>query len=583
MFLKKVTIRRSEKVYNYYKIVTSYRDKDGKPKHRVVQNLGALSDEDANRMRLIIKSQQDSDLVLAKSSDVVVTKHWLYLPVMVLHTLWKKLELHRFFSNSILAEALVLNRCIKPLSKINVVDWMHSTVLPSLYDDDILPDNFAIYRELDHLNAHETDLQTHIYNQLASLDQSIGEAMFYDITSTYMEGSKCVISKFGYSRDHRQDREQVVIALLVTPEGSPFYWKVLDGNTQDITTLPWLIEELKERFSLKTCHMVFDRGMVSKDHLDLLEDKKMTYLSAMDKNEMACHPLFERVMPKAVTPDNYKQRLTLQNFEPIENKRFFIREEKEGKRRYIFSFEVSRFYEDIESRENRIKQAFTWMEAENATLSEAKKSRKAETTVRKVQKMLSKKKLKAFMNVSVIPIELEVLKKDGKTRTVHSFRVCAEVDPEKEKEVRKRDGITCFITNETSLDKEEVVFKYRAKNKIEEAFREMKSQLALRPVYLTRPERVKAHVSVCVLAYLLRNTIELLMQKSNQDMTASNALQKLESCQLNEVGLKDQKGKSITATEMTKEQRQITEWLDATKEIKQTSIKKIVEKLKKSM
>lgn len=94
--------------------------------------------------------------------------------------------------------------------------------------------------------------------------------------------------------------------------------------------------------------------------------------------------------------------------------------------------------------------------------------------------MLSKKKLKTIMNISVIPIELEVLKKDGKPRTVHSFKICAEVDLEKEKEVRRRDGITCFITNEISMAKEEVVFKYRAKPKLKKLFGKMKSQLALR-------------------------------------------------------------------------------------------------------
>jgi len=125
--------------------------------------------------------------------------------------------LDQFFSDSILAEALVQNRCINPLSKINVMDWMNSTVLPSLYDDTGTPDNYAIYRELDDFNRRETELQTHIYNQLDKFDHSIDEAMFYDITSTYMEGVRCVISKFGHSRDHRQDREQVVIALLVTP------------------------------------------------------------------------------------------------------------------------------------------------------------------------------------------------------------------------------------------------------------------------------------------------------------------------------------------------------------------------------
>ena len=99
MFLKTVTIKRDRKTYNYYKIVASYRDEEGKPKHRLIQNLGVLSDDYAARMRMIIKAQQDSELILAKSSDIVVTKHWLFLPIIVLHFLWEKFQLHQFFSN----------------------------------------------------------------------------------------------------------------------------------------------------------------------------------------------------------------------------------------------------------------------------------------------------------------------------------------------------------------------------------------------------------------------------------------------------------------------------------------------------
>ncbi|MFC4767108.1 transposase, partial [Effusibacillus consociatus] len=123
--------------------------------------------------------------------------------------------------------------------------------------------------------------QNHLYQQLQRIDPSAGEGFFYDIISTYMEGSQCVIAKLGYSRDHRPDLQQIVIALMVTPQGSPFYWKVLEGNTQDITTLPSLVNELKSRFGLTKCHLVFDRGMVSSDHLDLLEEQGFTYLSAM--------------------------------------------------------------------------------------------------------------------------------------------------------------------------------------------------------------------------------------------------------------------------------------------------------------
>ena len=96
MFLKKVTINQECKTYNYFKIVASYRDPDGKPKHRLIQNLGALSEVDAERMRLILKAQQDPELVLAKSSDIVVIKHWLFLPIILLHSLWKPFSYNNF-------------------------------------------------------------------------------------------------------------------------------------------------------------------------------------------------------------------------------------------------------------------------------------------------------------------------------------------------------------------------------------------------------------------------------------------------------------------------------------------------------
>ena len=78
--------------------------------------------------------------------------------------------------------------------------------------------------------------------------------------STYMEGSHCVIAKLGYSRDHLPDVQQIVLALMVTSQGSPFYWKVLEGKTQDITTLPGVVKDLKQHFGLKSCHLVLTTG-----------------------------------------------------------------------------------------------------------------------------------------------------------------------------------------------------------------------------------------------------------------------------------------------------------------------------------
>ena len=555
MFLKKVTLKQGGRTYNYYKIVASYRDKDGKPKHRLIQNLGALSEEDADRMRLVLKAQQDPELVLAKPSDIVVIRHWLFLPIILLHSLWETFQLHRFFPDGVLIEAMVLNRCIEPLSKIHVAEWMQSTVLPAVLGSPRVPDDFAVYRELDSLNKQETALQTHLYSQLQRIDPSVGEGFFYDITSTYMEGSQCVIAKLGYSRDHRPDLEQIVIALMVTPSGSPFYWKVLEGNTQDITTLPGVVEDLKQRFGLKKCHLVFDRGMVSADHLNLLDAKELTYLSAMDKDEMACHPLFGEFVPEPASKEDYEQILALHEFVPTDDNQFFYtREGRVGQRRFIFSFDVTRFFEDIATRKRRIEKTMAWIAEQNASLAAAKKSRQQETVERDVQKILSNRKLKSLMKVTVMPIEVKVPKKDGSIRIAHSFQLSAAIDAVAEAKVRRLDGITCFITNDMAIPQTEIIQRYRDKNKVEEAFREMKSLLALRPIHLTRPERVKAHVTVCILAYLLLNTMEMMLKKAGHSISPINVLKQTQSCQLNQVGIKGSPNFAFTITEMTEDQ-----------------------------
>ncbi len=582
MFLKTVTIKRDGKTYNYYKIVASYRDKDGKPKHRLIQNLGVLSEDDAAKMRMILQAQQDADLLVTKSSDIVVTKHWLFLPIIILHSLWETFQLNRFFNNALLVEAMVLNRCIEPLSKIHVVEWMKHTVLPALYPRSNMPDDYAIYRELDALNKRASDLQTHLYQQLERIDPSVGEGFFYDITSTYMEGSQCVIAKLGYSRDHRPDREQIVIALMVTPQGSPFYWKILEGNTQDITTIPDLVHELKQRSGLTTCHLVFDRGMVSGDHLDLLEGQGLTYLSAMDRDEMACHPLFNEFMPEPAAKEDYEQILALHEFKPTDDNQFFYtREGRIDNRRFIFSFDVARFFEDIASRKKRITRAMAWVAEKNASLSAAKKSRNKETLERDVEQMLAKRKLKSLLQVAIVPIELKVAKKNGTTRTVKSFQLSAAVDQVKETEKRRLDGMTCFITNDATISQGQVIQKYREKNKIEEAFREMKSQLCLRPIHLTRPERVKAHVCICILAYLLINTIETMLKNADCPTSPKEVLRQMHSCQLNLVGVKNSPNCSITNTELTGQQHQWIKLLNCENYLKPKMIKKLTESLQK--
>ena len=329
---------------------------------------------------------------------------------------------------------------------------------------------------------------------------------------------------------------------------------------------------------------MFDRGMVSSDHLDLLEAQGITYLSAMDKDEMACHPLFQEFVPESASKEDYKQILALHEFLPTDDNQFFYtREGRVGQRRFIFSFDVTRYFEDIAARERRIAKTTAWIAEQNAKLAVAKKSRQKEAVERDVQKIISKRKLKSLVKVTVTPIEVKVPKKDGSIRIAHSFQLSAIIDKTGEMKMRLLDGMTCFITNDATIPQTEIIQRYREKNKIEEAFREMKSQLALRPIHLTRPERVKAHVSICILAYLLVNKIEMMLTRAEQSISPIDVLKQVQSCQLNQVGIKGSPSYSLAVTEMTEEQIGWIKLFNCENLLKPKALKRIIKFLENTL
>ncbi len=152
----------------------------------------------------------------------------------------------------------------------------------------------------------------------------------------------------------------------------------------------------------------------------------------------------------------------------------------------------------------------------------------------------------------------------GAERKVNSFRVAYTINDAKLKEQKYLDGILCFVTNEsaTNLSSEQVIGHYRRKNKIEDAFREIKSYLRLRPFHLTREKRVKAHVTICVLGYLLLNVLEEKLSQCEQLLSGPSALEVFDQCQLNRIGPKDSETYVESITEVTAEQDGLLKKLD---------------------
>lgn len=586
MFLKKSAATINGKTYFNYKVVESYRE-NGKVKHRILFNIGHLTDEQASRLQLVISAYSNPDIVVSKMDNIVITKSALYLDVATLYALWQDWNLHNFFQQDRWISAMVANRCIDPVSKIGVKDWIAETTLPAYLDTDPLHTNsFDVYRELDRLTSQEDDLQSFLYQQLMQKYPDDTSTFFYDITSTYMVGKQSTLALFGHSRDNRPDCEQIVIALMVTAQGYPFYWKVLPGNTQDVTTVEDLVKNVKNRYQITDCMLVFDRGMVSSDNLHSLEDEKLSYVSAMDKDEVANAAFFKEALPDAATLEDWEQIMAMREFIPFdENEFLYFREFAEDERRYILAFDVARFIDEHKSYVSKINQIKEWIEKKNHSLSQAKKARSKDVLQKEIYRFLHRKHVHKWVTIQIAPYNNTVVSKSGKERVVESYQLTYEIDETNIGNIQRLYGITCFITNlsQETTPAREIIGWYRRKNKIEEAFHELKDHLDLRPVLLTREKRIKAHVTVCILAYLLYNDIEHRLAQVGISLSSEDALNILAKCQVNKMEFRETNKSQLTITEPTEVQRNIIKALGCERVIDPKKLKQVLKKMESFM
>ncbi len=184
-----------------------------------------------------------------------------------------KLEVEKY------VETMVINRCVDPLSKLGVTRWIERTCYKEMKGYHDLPlDVTYFYRSMDHLLKIKDDLELSIFEKLRNLFSINVKLTFYDITSTFFYSDSCPISKNGYSRDNRPDREQIIIGVVTSYEGYPIKHYVFEGNTKDETTVTEVVEELKKSYHIEDTTFVGDRGMITKLNLNRLEGEGFDYI-----------------------------------------------------------------------------------------------------------------------------------------------------------------------------------------------------------------------------------------------------------------------------------------------------------------
>jgi len=523
------------KTYKSYSLARAYR-KDGKNRKEIVLPLGKLSEEDLKRWKIFIEALKKPDMMLTNFDDIEVLKHYKYLDLAAVNHIWEEWSLDKPFTGHPneevelckIARILTINRCIEPTSKSQVVDWFQGTWLSHLLKVDHEKVNVSrIFRDLSYIEDCKEQICKHLYENLNRRTPDSMQSFFYDLSSATFSGSKCILMKWGHCKEGYLNH--VVLALVVNKNGLPVYWEVLEGNTADSSTITWLRTRLEKLLPVKNITIIFDRGMVSDDNLILLEAEGYKYISAMDRNQIekiADNVDFHQYIN--FDPKKIEQQINeTGDFTRLNDTTFYKEIKTIDQRRYILCFNPQLFKDQRKARDTAIENFREFVERLNEELLLAKNSRNEEATKGKFLKQLSKLKLKNIIDVLIEEVEIRTQDNNGKEKIIKTYKgIIGPIDQRKVNEAGRLDGFWLLVTNHNEYDNGrfllhpgDAIKPYRDKTIIESAFRDIKSFIEIVPIGVWTDKHVKAHFTICVLAYFINRMICLRLHQNQGNLT----------------------------------------------------------------
>ncbi len=549
-----VKIRRrhhANHTYEYVDIVESVRI-DGKVVRRRLGTLGQRQDLPPHKIDALIehlrKLASPQGLRGVQIGDIEINAVREYGVTLVAHHLWHQLGLDELLGgiaqsrSAPVSEAvfrMVVNRLCDPTSKLGLVGWtdergnLHrgwqgQVQWPS---GNATLDHNHYLRSMDRLHPHRQELEDQLFGRVTDLLSLPLRLVFYDLTSTYFEGDGvCELAEYGYSRDHRGDRAQVVIGLAVTQEGLPITHRVFPGSTVDVTTLEPMAEELQSRFGLNEAVLVADRGMFSADNVAAFRLSGQRYILALRSRQQAEGELALDLAQLAglPRPRDLKAEWEWREVDAI------------GGLRHVVVYSAFKARHDFEVRDRRLRRALDELGRLRAQAQRDKLS--ARRIVERVTKILVGHKCARYLAYEAA---------DGQL----SFRL----DRDQYRQQRRHDGIFVLETNHPTLTTAEIVQSYRQLMEVERAFRVLKSLVKVRPVYHHRDRRVETHIFICLLAYLLAKVLEQRLRQAGLRLSVAHALETLKRLQAVEHTWEDQ----AVVIKATKPDPEVVKVLDA--------------------
>ncbi len=508
-----------DKKYKSYAIAESYRE-GKKVKKRTIWSIGKLTDRQADQIRLILKVVQSEDEVVTRLKDIVVKDSKAYLDIALVNELWNYWQLDQAFdfeisdsplSTPLMAKILTINRCTDPCSHYSVPKWAKQNALAKVLNMDLsgLNDD-KIYYELDKIHENHFSIENYLFKQTYLKHSGSYQYINYDLTTSYFVGYKCKLSAFGKGKAECRGRRQVLLGVLINDEGYPFKWDVFPGNTAEVKTLKRNINACKTRFKLSGANvtLVFDRGIISDDNAQMIEDANMKYISALDRNQIPGCGVDLTPFKQISTDDVFPKP---DGFKKYDDELYFYDHGVISDKRFIVGFNPTLFAEDRKNRKEKIRFFETYLKNENKDLKNAQRDRKLKATEARVLNELKRLKIKKYYEEPTLhPIIVQKRLKNGMVKSVNSFRVQVKKKVAIIVADKLLDGVCVFITNHIErqgrgfkVNPRKVIHAYRDKTKIEDVFKNVKSFLKIRPFFVNTEKHVKAVYTICILAYFL--------------------------------------------------------------------------------
>ena len=560
MFLRAKIRKKDGKLHRYFSVVENRRVGLKKQTvQRTVLHLGEINSGQESAWRKTLEvfdeaRQQPStlslfaddgsvacaslDSVQVKLSEMELRRPRAFGNCWLGCELWRQLGLEEFWQQRLAAKVkretldwekvlrlLVVNRLIDPGSELRVHrQWFDQSAMGDLLAADFaLAEKDRLYRCLDRILEHKQELFRHLRQRWQDLFGAEFDVLLYDLTSTYIEGEGEEIpkAKYGYSRDKRFDCKQVVIALVVTPEGFPLAYEVMDGNTADRTTLRGFLERIEALYGQARRVWVMDRGIPTEDVLkEMRESKKeIFYLVGTPRSKIQQYEKKWLELPWSKVRDSVDVKLFAEDGE------LYVLAKSEGRRakeRAMRRKKLARLLWKLRAMRRNPPSRDQLLLRIGAAKKDAGRAMH-------------------FVVLSIPPEGSAV------TRASFAFRV----DRAKLKQAESRDGHYLLRSNLVGEAPAVLWERYIQLTQIEAAFRTMKSELGIRPLYHQLQNRVEAHILVAFLAYCLVVTLKSRLQALAPGLTPKAVLEKLAAIQMLDVWLPTTDGRCLVLPRYT--------------------------------